>query len=398
MKQRFKIIPVVAFLIMLIGGSALGQGDTAPVNILGLVPLTGPYAADGELLRRGHELAIEHFGGTVLDRPIEYILRDSQSDVGVSVRRVTEALDAQDVTAIVGPWADNVGQAIADLARQREVVHYWSGGPIECNAYAFEWAPSYYSAVWGVMDYINNENPDAKRWYLLTADYSFGDTLETLEQAIAEEQGIEIVGSSRHVLGERQFSRYMPEIAALAPDVLVLNNFGLDTAQAIREAASFGLHQSTQIVVPWGSGIEDYLRLDPEITQGMIIGTAFYYTVDTPEAQKFTEDYIDRYGEPPGYPAGSAYSAMLTILQGIERAGSSEPAALVEAMEGWKFNGLLGEMTIDANTHKTIRPVFITRGKAPADMSNSFDVAELVASITRPAPPEFETCAGITSR
>lgn len=394
MRHRFKEILIAVMLIVLSGG-ALGQEDTGPVNILGLVPLTGPYAADGELLQRGHELAIEHFGGTVLNRPIQYIVRDSQSDVGVSVRRVTEALDAQPVTAIVGPWADNVGQAVADLARQREVVHYWSGGPIECNAYAFEWAPSYYSAVWGAMDYVTSQNPDAQRWYLLTADYAFGDTLESLEQAIAEEFGVEIVGSTRHVLGERQFSRYMPDIAAVRPDVLVLNNFGLDTAQAIREAASFGLHESTQIVVPWGSGIEDYLRLSPEITEEMIIGTAFYPAIDTPEAQRFVEDYVDRYGEPPGYPAGSAYSAMKIILQGIERAGSSEPSALVEALEGWDFEGLLGPMSIDGNTHKTMRPVFITQGKAAADMSDRFDAAEIVASITRTAPPEFETCPGI---
>jgi hypothetical protein len=115
-----------------------------------------------------------------------------------------------------------VAQAIADVARRSKVIHYWSGDPVECHRYWFQWAPPYYTGVKATMDYAMQKNPDGRRWYMLTSDYAFGWTLEELEEEIAQEHDIEFVGRSRHVLGEREFSRYMGEIMAAQPDVLVL--------------------------------------------------------------------------------------------------------------------------------------------------------------------------------
>lgn len=367
--------------------SRLRAADDGPITILGIIPQTGPYAADGELIRRGQQMAVDAFGGELLGRPINYIVRDTGNDSGAATRRVTEAIQSEDVVGIVGPWADDVAQAVADVARREKVIHYWSGGPVECHRYWFQWAPPYYTGVKGSMDYAMQKNPDGKRWYMLTSDYAFGWTMEELEKQIGAEHDIEWVGESRHVLGEREFSRYMGEIMAAAPDVLVLNNFGLDTAQAIREAVSFGLGQSTQILVPWGSGIEDYRRQDPSITEGIIVGSAFYFTAEP--ARDFSDAYIEEFGEPPGYPSGSGFAALEILLKGIERAGSSDPAEVIQALEGWEFDSVVGPTRIDADTHQTVRPFFVTEGKAAADMENEFDVATVVAT-SREMPPAGE--------
>ena len=378
-------------------GSLIPAGAFAndPVTILGVLPQTGPYAADGELIRRGQEMAVKAAGGKVLNRPINYIVRDTGNDPGVATRRVTEAIQSEGVVGMVGPWADNVAQAVADVAKRQKVIHYWSGGPVECHRYWFQWAPPYYTGVKATMDYVMQKNPNAKRWYRLTSDYAFGWTLTDLEDRLAKEHGIEFVGESKHVLGEREFARYMGEIMAAQPDVLVLNNFGLDTAQAIREAVGYGLNKSTQIVVPWGSGIEDYLRLDPSITEGIVIGTAFYYTAEA--ASDFSNEYIDAFGEPPGYPAGSGFAALEILLKGIEKAGSSDPADVVKALEGWEFDSVVGKTKIDAATHQTIRPFFVTQGKSAGEMQGKFDVADVVATSRAMPPAELLGCEDIGS-
>jgi branched-chain amino acid transport system substrate-binding protein len=274
-------------------------------------------------------------------------------------------------------------------------VHYWSGGPLECHRYLFQWAPPYYTGVRATMEHVLTKNPDGRRWYRLTSDYAFGWTLEELEDRLAAEHGIEFVGQARHVLGEREFSPFMSEIAAANPDVLVLNNFGLDTAQAIRTAHAFGLTQRTQLMIPWGSGIEDYLRLEPAITQGVVIGSAYYYTFDNPQAQEFAERYIERYDEPPGYPAGSGYAVMRLLLQGIERAGSTDPADLVLALEGWELDSVVGRTFIDPDTHQTIRPFFVTEGKAPDEVEHEFDLAHIVDIAQADPPPDVIVCEDI---
>lgn len=385
-----------AAALLAAGGSsmrlALAQESVA---VLGILPLTGPYAADGERIRRGHEMAVEDFGGEVAGLKVDYVSRDTGGDAGTATRRVAEAIESENVTAIAGPWADDVAAAVSEVAAREKRVHYWSGGPIECHRYYFQWAPPYYTGVRATMEHVLSKNPDAKRWYRLTSDYAFGWTLEELEDRLAEEHGIEFVGSTRHVLGEREFSRFMSDISAANPDVLVLNNFGLDTAQAIRSAHSFGLTERTQIMVPWGSGIEDYLRLDPAITQGIVVGSAYYYTVDNPQAQDFAERYIERFDEPPGYPAGSGYAVMRLLLQGIEKAKSASAADLVRAMEGWELDTIVGPTRIEKATHQTLRPFFVTEGKASDEVSGEFDLARIVNVAQSDPPADVIACEDI---
>jgi branched-chain amino acid transport system substrate-binding protein len=277
-------------------------------------------------------------------------------------------------------------------------VHCFSGGPLPCHKYNFQWAPPYHAGVEATMKYVARQNPDAKRWYMLTSDYSFGWTLEELEKKFAAELGIEIVGSQRHVLGEREFSPYMGEIAAARPDVILINNFGLDTAQALRTAHSFGLSQQSRILVPWGSGIEDYIRLDPSITQGVVIGSAFYYTIDNPIAKSFSERYIERFDEPPGYPAGSGYGTMQIILEGFASAQGTSPADLVTALEGWESNDtVVGLTRIGADTHQAYRPFFVTEGKAPNEVEGKFDLARIVDTHSGEVPAEVLQCKDIGS-
>jgi len=374
------------------------RAATGEVSILGIVPLTGPYAADGERIKRGQEMAIEDFNQRSTDLKINYVSRDSAGDAGTATRRVSEAIERENIVAIAGPWADDVSAAVSELALREKRVHCFSGGPLPCHKYNFQWAPPYYAGVEATMKYVAQKNPDAKRWYMLTSDYSFGWTLEELEKHFAQELGIEIVGSQRHVLCEREFSPYMGEIAAARPDVILVNNFGLDTAQALRTAHSFGLTQQAKILVPWGSGIEDYIRLDPTITQGIVIGSAFYYTIDNPIAKSFSERYIERYDEAPGYPAGSGYGTMQLILGGLERAQGLTPADLVTALEGWEIpDTVVGPTRIGADTHQAYRPFFVTEGKKPEEVEGKFDLARIVGTHNGEVPADVLACKNIGS-
>lgn len=374
------------------GGALAASGKAA---VLGIVPLTGAYAADGERIKRGQEMAVADFLAANKGIDLKYISRDSGGDAGTATRRLAEVIESDNIVAVAGPWADDVAAAVDDMAKREKRVHFWSGGPLPCHRYYFQWAPPYYAGVNATMRYVAEKKPSAKRWYMLTSDYSFGWTLEKYERTIAKDLGVEFVGSAKHVLGEREFSPYMGDIAAAKPDVIVLNNFGLDTAQALRAAGSFGLTQSAQILVPWGSGIEDYLRLDPSITAGVVIGTAFYYTIDNPIAQSFAKRYIDKYNEPPGYPAGSGYGAMSLLLQGLVKAEKLDPASLVKALEGWEGDTVVGKTRIDRATHQTFHSFFVTEGKKAADVKSKFDLATIVRTADGSAPADVLGCPNI---
>jgi branched-chain amino acid transport system substrate-binding protein len=371
--------------------SPVGAAANEPVRLLGLLDLSGAYSADGALLQKGQQMAVDEWGGKIIGRPLEYLVRDGETDPGVSMRRVSDAIERENVKIIIGAWADNVANAVNEVAKNKKRIYYWSGGPVEFHKYLFLWSPSYWTAVKADIDYVMKKNPKLKRWYMLSPDYAFGTTLETLEQSIGKEfHGLEFVGSAKHVAGEREFSRYMADIADKKPDGIFINSWGLDFAGAMRELANFGLNKKIQVVMPWGSGVDDYTRLTPEITEGVVIGTAFYYTVDTPIAKEFTAKFKEKFGEPPGYPSGSIYDQTRIMLRAVERAGSDDPDALVAALEGWEFEGLLGKCRIDPKTHRTIRPFFVTEGKPSSEVKDRFDAARIVAQSSEAPPPEWQ--------
>jgi branched-chain amino acid transport system substrate-binding protein len=373
------------------GMSPAVSATTEPVRILGLLDLTGAYAADGALLQKGQQLAIDEWGGKIIGRPLECLIRDGETDPGVSMRRVSDAIEREDVKIIIGAWADNVANAVNEVAKNKKRIYYWSGGPVEFHKYLFLWSPSYWTAVKADIDYVMKKNPKLKRWYMLSPDYAFGSTLETLEQSIGKEfYGLEFVGSAKHVAGEREFSRYIGDIVEKKPDGIFVNSWGLDFAGVMRELANFGLNKQMQIVMPWGSGVDDYTRLTPEITEGVVIGTSFYYTVDTPIAKELTARFKKKYGEPPGYPSGSIYDQTRIILKAVERAGTDDPDALVAALEGWEFEGLLGRCRIDPKTHRTVRPFFVTEGKPRSKVTDRFDAATIVYQSSETPPPEWQ--------
>src|ERR1700752_2251527 len=76
------------------------QSTSKPVRIGLLSDMSGPYrAVGGPGNRVATELAIQDFGGSVLDRPIEVLQADDQNKPDVSSSIAREWIDSQGVDA-----------------------------------------------------------------------------------------------------------------------------------------------------------------------------------------------------------------------------------------------------------------------------------------------------------
>lgn len=380
---------------------AVLRGQAREVVMLGVWPATGPFADIGPVLDRGMQLAIDEWGGKVLDRPIKYITRDSETKALPATRRVEEAIESEGARFVIGPWSSGVALAVTEVAKRRKVLHYFSGGTEElagkrCHRYGFQWAASPYTAMHIVMNKFMERHPKAKRWYLFVVDYAFGWSVEKYLKIAGERHQVDFVGTDRIALGHREFSGFVAKAAAARPDVLCLLNFGQDTVLSIREAHNFGLAPKVPIVHGWGSGVEDFIQLDHKTRENLWVGTNGYYTANTPVAKSFAEAYQKKHNVPPGYAPTAAYGMTRLVLRAIERAKSAEPADVVKALEGWETEDWPGKLRIDAKTHQTVRDYFFLRCKPEGEMGAPHDFAEIIAQGSTPTmPPEFNECADI---
>lgn len=377
------------------------QAADDEVVILGIWPQSGPYADTGPLLDRGARIALNEVGHKVAGKKIKYITRDSETKAGIAARRAQGAIESDGVKFIVGPWSSGVALAVTEVAKKNKIMYYFSGGTEDisgkrCHKYAFMWAANAWTAMDANLKIFKKANPDAKSIYLFVVDYAFGWTLQKYVETLAPKYGLKVVGVDRHPLGHREYSSFIVKAMAKNPDAVYMINFGLDAISAVRQLHNFGFTPKKPVVLSWSSGVEELVQMDAKMRANLIVGTNYYYTVDTPENKAFVEAYKKQSGGiPPGYGPGAGYGLMKMVLRGMNKANSVEPVDVIKALEGEKGKNFVGDFYINGRNHQTVRPFFVLRTKPESKMANKYDFADIVDVSSTEQPRDMNQCKDI---
>ena len=137
--------------------------------------------------------------------------------------------------------------------------------------------------------------------------------------------------------------------------------------------------------------------MSPDLRENVIFGSNFYYTIDTPLAQRFVADYkkVDPQGNPPGYAPAAGYSLMHATIEGIRRANSAEVPKVIKALEGAEIDDVTGKLKIQASNHQSIRPYLVCKTKAASEMKDPYDFGTVIAESATPQPGEYNECKDI---
>src|ERR1700757_2350590 len=112
-------------------GAAGGVGLAAPFVVtaraqeaikLGvLLPKSGPYTVQGETGHNGAQIAVDDFGGHVLDRPVEIVWLD-ESSPQTTQQNVRKLLEEEKVAAVQGGVSSGDVLAIMPVAEQAKTL------------------------------------------------------------------------------------------------------------------------------------------------------------------------------------------------------------------------------------------------------------------------------------
>jgi len=375
---------------------ARANAAESDVTLCGIFSQTGAYAVFGRDTDRGIKLALSEANGKVLGHDVRYIIRDDQTNPGVGVQQVTDAIDHDDARYFVGVASSSVGLAVEGVCGQKHAMFLTSVGADEitgksCNSYTFRWAVPTYGAVRATMYPFLKRFPNAKRWYTITPSYVFGDSLLHNVEDIAKERNLDLVGNSYHPLGATEYSSIVTAAIAAKPDVIALLNFGGDAIKSIKTAQEFGVKNNAKLLYVWSGGLLDYQAIGPAAMEDLYVGCQYWHDA-TPDTRKASEPYQKAYGEPMGYVGASAYIEAKLALTGMDRARSIDPLAAARALQGYSYTGPTGRETIRAFDHQVIKPYYFLRGKGEKAMQNQWDYVETLSSGSYPVPQSESQC------
>ncbi|CUI01182.1 substrate-binding protein [Leisingera aquaemixtae] len=379
------------------------------------VPQTGPYADEGADELRAYELAVEHLNGGgdggmmntfsskalqgngILGKKVEYVTGDTQTKSDAARASAKSMIEKDGAVMITGGSSSGVAIAVQGLCQEAGVI--FMAGLTHSNdttgkdkkANGFRHFFNGYMSGAALAPVLKNLYGTDRTAYHLTADYTWGWTQEESIAAATEALGWQTVNKVRTPLAATDFSSYIAPVLNSGADVLVLNHYGGNMVNSLTNAVQFGLRDKVvngknfEIVVPLYSRL--MAKGAGENVKGIHGSTNWHWTLQDEGSKAFVKSFGTKYGFPPSQAAHTCYVQTLLYADAVERAGSFNPCAVVEALEGYEFDGLGNGPTLyRAEDHQCFKDVLVVRGKE--NPTSEFDLLEVV-EVTPRAQVEY---------
>lgn len=374
-----------AAMLGLMTAPTLAQVSDDKVKIGILNDQSGVYANFGG--RYSYEaalMAVEDFGGTVLDMPIEVITADHQNKPDVASNIARQWYDTEQVDSIMELTTSSVALAVQALSKEASKITITTGAATteltgaQCSPFGFHWAYDTHALAVGTGGALVEQGGDT--WYFLTADYAFGYSLEENTGNFVTANGGEVVGSVRHPLASTDFSSFLLQAQASGAKVIGLANAGADTQNAIKQAAEFGIVQGGQRLAALLFTLAEVHGLGAEAAQGLTLTESFYWNRND-ASREFGKRFFERTDAMPNMIHAATYSAVLSYLKAIEAAGTDETEAVAAKLKELPVQDVFAENGTVAQNGRMIKDVYLMEVKAPEQITEPWDYYNVLSTI-----------------
>tara|TARA_B100000519_G_scaffold146911_2_gene127711 strand:- start:54263 stop:55486 length:1224 start_codon:yes stop_codon:yes gene_type:complete len=350
------------------GGDASGDDGAASEVTVGIVTSeTGALAGYGEQYLDGFKAGLDwatdgtmEVDGTAIN--VEY--RDDGGDPDKAVTAVKELIGSG-VNILAGTVSSGVALAVAEQAEQNQVL-YISG-------------PAAADAVTGINDYTFRsgrqsaqdvatagtflDDLEGMKVTVFAQDTAFGQGNEAAVSAILGAQGAE-VDSVLVAEDITEFTPFAQQVLAGEPDLVFVAWAGA-TSGAMWQAMS---QQGVLEEIPVVTGLGDAATFGAYGEASEQINFLNHYFPGGPDndVNAAMVEHIEAEGGTPDLFSPDGFNAAVMIVQAIAE-GGGEVDGMIDALEGFTFEGPKGTMTVREGDHALIQEMYQVRLVADGD-------------------------------
>lgn len=377
----------LSFLRTLTAVSALAFAASAQAQTKGVVigdidDMSGLYA---DVIGKGGveaaQMAIADFGGEVLGKKIEFISTDHQNKPDIGAAKFREFVDRNGVTMVLGGSNTGVSLAMAPVANEKKTPFIAIGAAgasltgKDCNPYMVHYAYDTTALANGTATTIVKQG--GQNWFFLTADYAFGTQLQDSASRVVTANGGKVLGSVRVPLSTADFSSYLLQAQGSNAQVIGLANAGADFSNSLKAAKEFGI---TQTMKPAAllAFLTDVHALGLDTAQGLYFTTSWYWDLDD-KTRAFAKRFMAKMGgKAPTDTQAAVYSAVLTYLNAVKAAGTTDSDKVMAELRKAKINDMYttgGHIRSDGLME---HDMYIVQVKTPAESKAPWDYLKIV--------------------
>ena len=333
------------------GGNNSAEGD--PIYIGCIYPKSGTSAYDGENKAFGAQAAAQYIndnGGILGGRRIELIIEDSATDPDVSASAAEKLINSDHVVALLGAFNSSSTAAVMPVAEEYQIplitgVATSATLTEEGNEWFFRAVGISKLYIGSFAETVINEVGGKNIAYIYeNGDWGLG-SVEAFKECA---EGLGATTLTTQVVNSTDADLYtqLTAIKNTNPDVIYAVSNLANAVRIATQARELGIECPIVGEGAWATA--DFLEQAGDAAEGIYGFVEYLPDIESELNPAFTELYGEvSGGKIPDKYAASGFDTVLIIADAIERAGSTDPEAIRQALTETDMTIIQGNIKFD---------------------------------------------------
>ena len=307
--------------------------------------------------------------GGLLGKKLEAVVVDPASNWPLFAEKARELLSVDKVAAVFGCWTSVSRKSVLPVFEELNGILFYpvqyEGEESSRNVFYTGAAPNQQAIP--AVDYLMNED-GIERWVLAGTDYVYPRTTNKILEAYLKSKG---VASEDIMINYTPFG--FSDWQTIVADIKKFGSAGKATAVVstingdanvpfYKELANQGIKATDIPVVAFSVGEEELAGLDTAPLVGHLAAWNYFMSVDTPENKAFIDQWHTFIKDPKRVtndPMEAHYIGFNMWVKAVEKAGTTDPDAVIDALIGVAVPNLTGGIATLMPNHHITKPVLI---------------------------------------
>src|ERR1700748_2001428 len=383
-RTRFALGILAALLLPAPAELAQVSDDVVKIGVL--TDRNGPASTPtGQGSVTAAQMAVDDFGGKVLDKPVSVIVGDHQlkPDIGSAIAR--RWYDTEQVDLIVDVPVSAVGLAVQTIANDKKklfITHSTGSADFHgkfCSPYAIQWVFDTHALAVGTAQEVVKRGGDS--WFFITDDYAFGHSLEKDASAVVTRNGGKVLGSVKPPFATPDLSSFILQAQASKAKIIGIAAGPPNNTNEIKTAGESGSFKGGQQMAGLLVLLTDIHGLGLKTAQGLLLTTSFYWDMDD-KTREWAKRYCAKMTRMPPMCQAGVSSSVTHYLQAIKEAGTDDPLKVAAKMrekpveDFFARNGKLREDNL------MVHDLVLAQVKTPEESKYPWDYYKILAHIS----------------
>ena len=366
--------------------AAVGAPTGTPIKIGTIHDLTGAFAVYNEATRDIVEIAVEEINarGGVLGRPVEVLIRDSQSSIDKYAEFANELVLGEEVAMLEGGGSSASREVIRPVIDLNDGPVYFYPAQYEggvCDKFVFCSGEVPTQQIGSALVPYAMEH-FGRTFYTVAADYNFGHISSIWVTKFVEEQGGKVIATEFFPLDQTDFGAAINRIQAARPEIIFSLLVGNNHLGFHRQFAAAGLVDKIPIVSTVFGQAGELTSLSPQEYRGLVVAFDYFPQLDNPANKAFLDRVRARHGGKLPFAIGEfSYNIWLNFqlwAAAANKAGSIEKGRIIETLEsGLQLDAPEGRVRVDGKTHHLVHSIHI----AYATENRNFRIVKTIPDV-----------------